>query len=37
MSETHKNVLLTMKGLRIEGRADEQWMEIVKGVDLTLH
>ena len=37
MSETHKNVLLTMKGLRIEGRSDEQWMEIVKGVDLTLH
>ena len=37
MSETHKDVLLTMKGLRIEGRSDEQWMEIVKGVDLTLH
>lgn len=32
-----KQVLLTMKGLRIEGRADEEWMEIVKGVDLTLH
>jgi len=32
-----KNVLLTMKGLRIEGRADEEWLEIVKGVDLTLH
>jgi ABC-type glutathione transport system ATPase component len=28
---------LTMKGLRIEGRADEEWLEIVKGVDLTLH
>jgi peptide/nickel transport system ATP-binding protein len=26
-----------MKGLRIEGRADEEWLEIVKGVDLTLH
>jgi peptide/nickel transport system ATP-binding protein len=38
MSETDtKDVLLTMKGLRIEGRADEEWTEIVKGVDLTLH
>ncbi|MCR9069835.1 MAG: ABC transporter ATP-binding protein [Rhodobacteraceae bacterium] len=26
-----------MKGLRIEGRADETWTEIVKGIDLTLH
>ncbi|HKK97794.1 MAG TPA: ABC transporter ATP-binding protein [Marivita sp.] len=32
-----KDVLLTMKGLRIEGRSDEEWTEIVKGVDLTLH
>lgn len=32
-----QEVLLTMKGLRIEGRADEEWLEIVKGVDLTLH
>ncbi|GAB5447887.1 ABC transporter ATP-binding protein [Gymnodinialimonas sp.] len=31
------DVLLTMKDLRIEGRADEEWLEIVKGVDLTLH
>ena len=38
MSETNtKDVLLTMKGLRIEGLADEEWTEIVKGVDLTLH
>lgn len=38
MSETQqKDVLLTMKGLRIEGRSDEAWTEIVKGVDLTLH
>ncbi|MDE0698634.1 MAG: ATP-binding cassette domain-containing protein, partial [Boseongicola sp.] len=28
--------LLSMKGLRIEGRADEEWLEIVKGVDLEL-
>jgi len=35
--QTNKEVLLTMKGLRIEGRSDEEWNEIVKGVDLTLH
>jgi peptide/nickel transport system ATP-binding protein len=32
-----RDVLLTMRGLRIEGRADETWTEIVKGIDLTLH
>jgi len=37
MESTSKDVLLTVKGLRIEGRADETWTEIVKGVDLTLH
>jgi peptide/nickel transport system ATP-binding protein len=37
MEGTQKEVLLTMRGLRIEGRADETWTEIVKGVDLTLH
>ncbi len=31
-----KDVLLTIRGLRIEGRAEETWSEIVKGVDLTL-
>jgi peptide/nickel transport system ATP-binding protein len=31
-----KPVLLTMKGLRIEGRSDETWSEIVHGLDLTL-
>jgi peptide/nickel transport system ATP-binding protein len=30
------NVLLTMRGLRIEGQADEEWHEIVHGVDVTL-
>ena len=29
-------VLLEMRGLRIEGQSDEQWHEIVHGVDLTL-
>jgi peptide/nickel transport system ATP-binding protein len=37
MTEQPKDVLLTIRGLRIEGRADETWTEIVKGVDLTLH
>ena len=32
-----KSVLLKIKGLRIEGYADEKWNEIVHGVDLTLH
>ncbi|MEQ8708976.1 MAG: ABC transporter ATP-binding protein [Rhodospirillales bacterium] len=32
-----KEVLLEMKGLRIEGYSDEKWVEIVHGVDLTLH
>ena len=34
---SNKPVLLTIRGLRIEGRSDEKWNEIVKGVDLTLH
>ncbi len=32
-----KDVLLKIEGLRIEGYADEKWVEIVHGVDLTLH
>jgi len=30
------DVLLTMRGVRIDGFADEAWHEIIKGVDLTL-
>ncbi len=30
-------VLLKIKGLRIEGKSGDDWSEIVKGVDLTLH
>jgi peptide/nickel transport system ATP-binding protein len=30
------DVLLEMRGLRIEGQADEEWHEIVHGVDVTL-
>ena len=33
----NKDVLLKIEGLRIEGYADEEWIEIVHGVDLTLH
>jgi peptide/nickel transport system ATP-binding protein len=32
-----KSVLLKIKNLHIEGYADEKWIEIVHGVDLTLH
>src|SRR3984893_861536 len=29
-------MLLEMRGLRIEGQSDDRWNEIVKGIDLTL-
>jgi peptide/nickel transport system ATP-binding protein len=32
-----RDVLLKIEGLRIEGRSGDDWPEIVKGVDLTLH
>jgi peptide/nickel transport system ATP-binding protein len=32
-----KDVLLEIRDLRIEGYSDEKWIEIVHGVDLTLH
>ena len=32
-----KSVLLKIKNLRIEGYSDEKWIEIVHGIDLTLH
>ena len=31
-----QSTLLTMRGLRIEGRADDRWQEIVHGIDLDL-
>ncbi|MCL5778265.1 ABC transporter ATP-binding protein [Limibaculum sp. FT325] len=34
---TTKPVLLEMRGVRIEGRADETWSDIVRDIDLTLH
>ncbi len=34
--EGNQPLLLTMQGLRIEGRADDRWQEIVHGIDLDL-
>ena len=31
------DVLLKIKGLKIQGYSDETWVDIIKGVDLTLH
>lgn len=31
------DVLLSMRGLKIDGQADDVWLPIVKGVDLDLH
>ena len=33
---TDNDIILTMRGLRIEGQADEQWQEIVHGIDIDL-
>jgi peptide/nickel transport system ATP-binding protein len=33
----HGDLLLDVRGLRIEGESDEVWTEIVKGIDLKLH
>jgi peptide/nickel transport system ATP-binding protein len=37
MSNEHNEVLLKIRDMRIDGFADEQWHQIIKGVDLTLH
>ncbi len=31
------DVLLEMKGVKIDGYSDERWHKIIKGIDLTLH
>ncbi len=36
-AKRNKPVLLTMRDIRIDGRSDEQWSPIIKGVDLTLN
>ncbi|MGB1111396.1 MAG: ABC transporter ATP-binding protein, partial [Gammaproteobacteria bacterium] len=35
--EEEKELLLDIKGLRIEGYSDDKWIEIVHGVDCQLH
>ncbi|MDF1792052.1 MAG: ABC transporter ATP-binding protein [Thalassobaculaceae bacterium] len=37
MADEKKDLLLKIRDLRIEGYSDEKWLEIVHGVDLTLH
>ncbi len=37
MAPNKKDVLLKIRDLRIEGYSEEEWFEIVHGVDLTLH
>ena len=32
-----KEVLLKIRDLKIQGYSDETWVDIIKGVDLTLH
>lgn len=32
-----KDILMEIRGLEIQGYSDEQWVDIIKGVDLTLH
>ncbi len=36
-AENNGGLLLEMRGLRIEGQAEEEWQEIVKGVDVVLN
>ncbi len=36
-SDKKDGLLLKIRGLRIEGRSDEKWNEIVHGIDLDLH
>jgi len=35
--ESNSEVLLEMRGLRIDGQSDDEWHEIIKGIDITLH
>jgi peptide/nickel transport system ATP-binding protein len=36
MTDADHDILLTMRGITIDGFADEKWNPIIKGVDLTL-
>jgi peptide/nickel transport system ATP-binding protein len=35
--ESKSEVLLEIRGLRIDGQAEDEWHEIIKGIDITLH
>ena len=37
MATKKKEVLLKIKNLKIQGYSNETWVDIIKGVDLTLH
>ena len=37
MNTSNQDLLVKIRGLKIEGRADETWNEIVHGVDIDLH
>ena len=37
MNASKKELLLKIRNLRIEGYSDEEWIEIVHGIDLDLH
>ena len=37
MSPKPKEVLLNIEGLKIQGFSEDNWVDIIKGVDLTLH
>ncbi len=37
IDKSKKNVLLKIRNLKIQGYSDETWVDIIKGVDLTLH
>ena len=37
MAQNKKEVLLKIRDLKIQGYSDETWVDIIKGVDLTLH
>ena len=36
-SKATGDLLLEMRGLRIEGQSGEEWLEIIKGIDITLN
>jgi peptide/nickel transport system ATP-binding protein len=35
-SKANGDLLLEMRGLRIDGQSDDEWHEIIKGIDITL-